>query len=929
MHFLHVQKTTYEAFEEVLGGSGEIWRYTHQNAMLPGQVLVHAREYDANLYLVQTGRLSAWIRPHRDSEDSNFKENAHLMNESSGNGDDAIRICTFSRGSIINHAVLVGEAYAPHDIIVDRPTVVLVITPSKMARMELEKPKMFIRLLRTVLFSESAKLCDLEAERDAFQHDDTFKERMKEVRLTKEKKATMHHFKSPINALYVALKKKLPERIRVLEKVEKDEKDEISETQIEVAHEKVSLATAMEKADTKETEHDAEFAINRILSDSKHSEKLFKISSQLLEDSPSITKLGSQVHLSFYSKTSTFPILRNTLERREDSKEGKFEEETGFVLNLPRQVADTARLCFKRRVRYEKRKLRSLSRGSTDTKEPLLLPTSAIKDTIMLMGLYPARKELNQALNDIMRARLNSDGDPLGLEKGNSGSTQKSVSSGNVSLEEFLLLVGKLVFRIPTEHQLNQYRSLYNTLNDGKELDEKNLTELLLSTNFESCTYEDVLETKAAVSSLMQRWSDHNTAEESDSLAWTESSRKTMNFCAFVSMMSYNQKQQELDEDVFLAFREWCNVENCSVNTKALLTTAERGEKHNVSNKVTFNPFGSLYEQSEAFNRLSFSSQRHLRGCMKRAESNESFRSPKIATKSLQREKREEYKGREFWAKQLNKMGMSCESLEPPKQEYSAGEINGSAEGNPSGFFINLNNIKRGLQLHSPTISTHAIKWSMSYRSWSSRWIDLHRNTILWHDFDFANSENLIEITEKFSVYTYDEAMEYFKNPEARPEGLGVVVPADYAREFDIKNTIVLKCNESLETVVFIPHSKVAAEWVTALRIVAKYGCYEPRERRLQLEMEAREMLWEGDPSLNATISFDEFLECITLVHEDEVEKVLEDESARILLTKAKFLDPWMDAMEVAHRTMSTSDLKTHNPDGSRRKKLPLQWLEM
>ena len=66
-HFTHVQKTSYEAFEEAFGGDlgSMLSTYTEQIRLDEGDILIEAGQDSSNLYLIQSGRLGAWIFPDR------------------------------------------------------------------------------------------------------------------------------------------------------------------------------------------------------------------------------------------------------------------------------------------------------------------------------------------------------------------------------------------------------------------------------------------------------------------------------------------------------------------------------------------------------------------------------------------------------------------------------------------------------------------------------------------------------------------------------------------------------------------------------------------------------------------------------------------------------------------------------------------------
>jgi len=87
-HFTHVQKTSYEAFEEAFGGDlgSMLSTYTEQIRLNEGDVLIEAGHDSANLYLIQSGRLGAWIFPNRKIA----HEESHGVNTESSKETDSL-----------------------------------------------------------------------------------------------------------------------------------------------------------------------------------------------------------------------------------------------------------------------------------------------------------------------------------------------------------------------------------------------------------------------------------------------------------------------------------------------------------------------------------------------------------------------------------------------------------------------------------------------------------------------------------------------------------------------------------------------------------------------------------------------------------------------------------------------------------------------
>ena len=140
-HFTHVQKTSYEAFEEAFGGDlgSMLSTYTEQIRLDEGDVLIEAGHDSVNLYLIQSGRLGAWIFPdqnehrhikHMESlgipadSDTSLLHNVKKRHTIAMHKGRRVRVRTYTRGAFVNEHVLAGQYFSPHVIVADHESVV-------------------------------------------------------------------------------------------------------------------------------------------------------------------------------------------------------------------------------------------------------------------------------------------------------------------------------------------------------------------------------------------------------------------------------------------------------------------------------------------------------------------------------------------------------------------------------------------------------------------------------------------------------------------------------------------------------------------------------------------------------------------------------------------------------------------------------------
>ena len=232
-------------------------------------------------------------------------------------------------------------------------------------------------------------------------------------------------------------------------------------------------------------------------------------------------------------------------------------------LMLPNHIRKAARVCFDKQLHHEQSRVMHIKRASSmgvsnvdklSTNSPRtvqifrkkMLPMSAVRDTIISMGIYPDRHEIEHTMMAVAAAATKMKNNIITTTTNESKEDERQVEEEGVTFEMFEEIVREITLKSMGRDEIKSLKTLFDVLNGGKPITKADMVKLLVqsdtdrdgNTNLE----QESDEVHGIVESLFDRWT--TTSDN-------KSGERVLTLDEFVSMVSYHAKLEELVYVVF------------------------------------------------------------------------------------------------------------------------------------------------------------------------------------------------------------------------------------------------------------------------------------------------------------------------------------------------------------------------------------------
>ena len=196
-------------------------------------------------------------------------------------------------------------------------------------------------------------------------------------------------------------------------------------------------------------------------------------------------------------------------------------------LMLPNHIRKAARVCFDKQLHHEQSRVMHIKRASSmgvsnvdkvSTNSPRtvqifrkkMLPMSAVRDTIISMGIYPDRHEIEHTMMAVAAAATKMKNNIITTTTNESKEDERQVEEEGVTFEMFEEIVREITLKSMGRDEIKSLKTLFDVLNGGKPITKADMVKLLVqsdtdrdgNTNLE----QESDEVHGIVESLFDRW---------------------------------------------------------------------------------------------------------------------------------------------------------------------------------------------------------------------------------------------------------------------------------------------------------------------------------------------------------------------------------------------------------------------------------------